>query len=55
MNELGKANFLHFIDLNKLEQHHHLRYFQYLRRAEETEKLLEEIELVYQRYRVEMQ
>jgi len=41
MNELGSADFLHFIDLNKEEQAHHLRYFNNVRRAEEVEKLIE--------------
>jgi hypothetical protein len=41
MNELGHVNFLHFVDLNKAEQPHHLKYFSYLRRAEETLRQLE--------------
>jgi hypothetical protein len=41
MNELGSADFLHFIDLNKEEQTHHLRYFNNVKRAEEVEKLIE--------------
>jgi hypothetical protein len=40
MNELGNLNSLHFIDLNRGEQTHHLRYFNQVKRAEEAEKLL---------------
>ena len=41
MNELGRTNFLHFVNLNQDEQGHHLKYFNYLRRAEDTFKLIE--------------
>ena len=40
MNELGHVNCLHFIDLNRAEQPHHLRYFSEIRRAEEDEKII---------------
>lgn len=40
MNELGHINYLHFVDLNKGEQLHHLKYFNFVRRAEDTEKLI---------------
>lgn len=40
MNELGKLNCLHFVDLNKGEQPHHLRYFDQVRRGEEAELLI---------------
>jgi hypothetical protein len=41
MNELGHINCLHFINLNRDEQTHHLRYYNQMRRAEDVEKLIE--------------
>lgn len=41
MNELGHINYLHFIHLNKEEQPHHLKYYNYVRRAEDTLRLIE--------------
>jgi hypothetical protein len=41
MNELGHINFLHFINLNKEEQPHHLKYYSYVRRTEDTLRLIE--------------
>lgn len=38
MNMLGHLNCLHFIDLNKGEQPHHLKYTTYIKRAEESER-----------------
>jgi hypothetical protein len=36
MNELGRLNFLHFLDMNKDEQVFKLTYADTLRRVEET-------------------
>jgi len=41
MNELGHLNCLHFVDLNKGEVGHHLRYISEAKRAEECERQLE--------------
>ena len=38
MNEFGHLNCIHFIDLNKGEQPHHLKYTTYVKRAEEAER-----------------
>lgn len=54
MNELGYINFLHFVDLNKEEQHHHLKYFNYVKRAEDTMKLIEDIEEIFIKNRVHL-
>lgn len=40
MNELGHLNCLHFINLNKSEQPHHLNYTSYIKSAEEAERKL---------------
>jgi hypothetical protein len=40
MNELGHINFLHFVDLNKGEQLHHLKYYMFVKRAEEAERYI---------------
>ena len=50
INELAALNCLHFLDLNKAEQPHHLRYFPQVRRAEEAEGLIHELEAVCQEY-----
>jgi hypothetical protein len=38
MNEFGYLDCIQFIDLNKEEQPHHLRYISQVRRAEEAER-----------------
>jgi hypothetical protein len=41
MNELGHLNCLHFVDLNKGEQNFHLRYYNQVRRAEDSVRKIE--------------
>lgn len=40
MSRLGETGNLQVVDLNKGEQPHHLRFFNYVKRAEEIEKVL---------------
>ncbi|CDW71883.1 v-type atpase 116kda subunit family protein [Stylonychia lemnae] len=54
MNELGNINCLHFINLNKNEQPHHLRYFNQVKRCEESESMIKEIEDICAQYKVDL-
>lgn len=41
LNELGHLNCIQFIDLNKGEQPHHLRYINQVKRAEEAQRKIQ--------------
>lgn len=54
MNELGKLNSLHFIDLNRNANAYDLPYITQVREADESLRQIEYIEKTYERFGIEM-
>lgn len=55
MNELGKLHKLHFINLNKDAMAFDLPFINQVRDAEESLRLIDQIERVYSKFGIEMQ